>query len=536
HHELRLKPKPSHDDCPDGFVWAWSPDGERAACLTADGRVEVIDLFDAPHTITVVDAPDDAHGLWWGAGDILVMGGPGSLRFHDLNARRVLSDYRFGREVPKQRPLWNDTEDLGQAFRPNPTFALDAERWAVALPEGVVIAPDADQSTLDDHLAWVVDRRHAWPYRWGEATLVDDVASCFDKLTTSRKLLAPLRNQVAGSVAPAEWPPPNTATIDELYDVMVESVLGYGEGCTPHVADAIRHAAKQRARAGRPDAAESLIALIPPDSSNDHLRAQAEVGLILAAAGEHGFARRLLDDAARNASDLHEYHIPFVGAALGAGLAILGGDAGQEWIDRAIAAIDPNPNPWQHRISVCWALLEAGLEDQARRLWTEGEPGSPFHQSSWLAHLIRIGRADLVREFALAPDRPWPDNFYAWTVFTETGRADLMREFFAEQDRGIDESEQRSLDEAEANAATDRPNTADLAELRDKYERLQRTPLAQRREDTKRLAWRAAACHHYSAVLDLLRLLPMERDFNDRAATAERALWIALTSVDGDPW
>lgn len=538
HHELHVKPKPANDYVPDGAAWAWSPDGERAACLTADGRVEVIDLYDAPHTITVLDAPDDAHGLWWGAGDVLVMGGSSSLRFVDLGTRRVLGDFRFGREVSKQRPLWDEVEDLGQEFRPNPTFALGRNQWAVALPEGFVIADEADQSTLDDHLAWAVDHRHSWPYRWGEAVLVPDVASCFERLTISRELLEPLRDQVAGSNTPAEWPPPETGTVDDLYAAM-ETALTAFDGRNQWgfaVARALRLAARQRARAGEAAAAEALIAKIPRSEPRDHTRALAEVALVLAAGGETTVAGRLHREAVEWASaGMDDHGVPFIASAIGAGYAAFGRPSpAEEWIERAITAIDPYPNSWEHRLSVCWALLEAGLTDRARLLWSQGEPGSPFHSAGWLAHLVRIGRDDLVREFSLGDAVPY-ESSDAWTVFKAAGRPDLLREFFDSTDRGIDDYELDELAAAQRNAEPNRPNETDVAELRERHAELLRTPLAQRREDTKRLAWLAAGCGHYGAVLELLPLLPVD-EYNDRASAAERALWIALTGVDDDPW
>ncbi|ADD41088.1 WD40 repeat domain-containing protein [Stackebrandtia nassauensis] len=536
-YDLPLTPKPSRWDLADGCTWAWSPDGTRAACLNSDNHVVIVALDDEPGNLETFEAPADALGLWWGAGDVLVVGGKQSLVFRDLGTGETLGDFRFAHEVPAERPLWNDTEDLGQRFHPNPTFALDEEYWAAAFTEGVVIAPSDAAAVLDEKLAWSVGRRYAWPFRWGEATVAKDVASCFRLLAKdSKDILAPVQNRTAPA-AVAEWPPPNTASVDDLYDLVAESVRGFGQGWTSHVADTLRLAARQRARAGQAEAAESLIALIPPDERGGHTRAQAEIALILAANGNATFARRLHREAVASASSgVDDHELPSVGSAIGAGFAALGEpDAAEAWIARAIEAINPYPNPWQHRLSVCWALLEAGLEDRARAVWNVDEPGSPFHQDSWLAHLVRIGRDDLVREFLYGARKSMYDVIDAFSVFVPMGRSDLLREYFEYDERGDHDSDRESLAEADRNAEPDRPTAADLAELRAAHEELLRTPLARRREDTKRLAWRAAACGHYSAVLDLLRLVP-DDDFNHRAGAATRALWIATSGFDGQPW
>ncbi|MGH8883287.1 MAG: WD40 repeat domain-containing protein, partial [Stackebrandtia sp.] len=270
---------------------------------------------------------------------------------------------------------------------------------------------------------------------------------------------------------------------------------------------------------------------------DDYVRFKTEVALVMAANGNPRAGARLHREAANDASHgVGESALPFVASALGATFAVLGRpELGEEWIQRAIIAIDANPNPWEHRMAVCWALLEGGLEDRARQLWTEGEDGEPADSNGWLAHLIRIGREDLMREFLYDVGEDWYSFRDAVAVFTAAGRGDLMREFFEYYGHTPDDEDIESLAEADRNAVTPRPNEFDIAELRRRRADLLRSPSSERRVDTIRLAWRAAACHHYDAVLDMLKLLPY-KDYDDRPETAVRSLWTAETGIDDDPW
>ncbi|MER7012515.1 hypothetical protein ABT324_13940 [Saccharopolyspora sp. NPDC000359] len=75
---------------------------------------------------------------------------------------------------------------------PPPTFALDDTHWAAAFPEGVVLA-DHHTGGLDDLVAFSIDHRYAWPFRWGEVLVVPDVAAAHPHLApNTQKILKPL--------------------------------------------------------------------------------------------------------------------------------------------------------------------------------------------------------------------------------------------------------------------------------------------------------------------------------------------------------
>ncbi|ADD43210.1 WD40 repeat domain-containing protein [Stackebrandtia nassauensis] len=533
---LMQVPQPPEPAFSDGIALAWSPDGERAACLNEGGNVEIMTVGPKHDYVDYFDAPKESRGLWWGAGDVIIIAGPRNLMFRNLTTGETIGDFRYPPDTGTDRPLWDNSQDLGRHLHPDPTFAIDADRWVAAFPEGVVIAPSGAE-LLDHNLAWSIDRRHAWPYRWGPVEPAPGVAACFETLDpAARAILAPLRDRPTAEPV-VEWPPPNTATVDVLYDAIGESFEAFSETWLPHVMDATRRIARQRARAGDVEAAETWLRQISSRDWDDYVRFKAEVALVLAANGNPRAGARLHCEAAIDASHgVSDSALPFVASAVGATFAALGHpERGQEWIQRAITAIDPDHNPWEHRIAVCWALLEGGLDDRARQLWTDGEDGEPADANGWLAHLIRIGRDDLMREILYDVGEDWYSFRDAVAVFTAAGRADLMREFFEYYSHTPDEEDIESLAEADRNAVTPRPNEFDIAELRHRRAELLRAPSSERRVDTIRLAWRAAAAQHYDAVLDMLKLLPY-KDYDDQPETAVRSLWMALTGVDDDAW
>ena len=535
-YDLDLTPKPTDWQFPDGHPWAWSPDGRRAACLTIDNQVEIWELDDKPRKLHDFTVNDDALGLWWGADDILVIGGPRSLTFRNLTTGDILGDFSLTREIPKPRPLWYDTTDHGQSLYPNPTFALDDE-WAAAFPEGVVIATTDRTKDLDTMLAWSIDRRYAWPLRWGQPTIVDHISAAFPLLNGDTQEELYELEDIEPDTIQAPWPPPNDATLDDLFDATTEAVLDNQTRWNGHIADTLRHTARQRARLGQPDAAEKILRHVLAADTAIGVAAVAQVAAILAAAGDREPAQRLHREAVDRAVDtIDEYNTPPIAAAIGAGYALFGDtDQAETWFARAEAAINPDPNPNEHRLDVIWALLECGWEDRARTLWQATEPGSPFGRRGWLAHLLRTGRDDLAREFLYGPTASWYDIIDAFAVLVPMGCPELLDEYFRHIGRSFDGDESSFAEAEKHRERLHRPGDADIAALKSAHERLLSVPQGNRRQATKHLVRQAAECHHYAAVLDLLRYLPGD-DFNDAAGAATSALWIAITGLDEHPW
>ncbi|MGZ0146262.1 hypothetical protein ACXJJ3_04275 [Kribbella sp. WER1] len=558
-HHLRVAPAEADWELPDVTTWSWSPDGKFAACLTTDGQLEIWAPGEYPEAVEVFDVPEETTGVIWGADEVIVAAGRKTLRFVESGTGDVLGDFRFLQEPYAERPLDLDGDDIGLDLEDeehgDPSFVLDEDTWAAAFAPGLVIAPDGRRDDLDEMLSWVVDRRYSWPTWWGDLEIVPDAA------TAAARLGAPYDDYLqpfvdAPEPAPAEtWPPPNTATVEDLFLVALRSVEPLYEGWDHHVSENLRHAARLRARRGEVQGALDLLAAVPTPS--ERLRGTADVALILAASGRYDDARAVftITDAEIDAV-LDDYTVPFLAASLGGAYTALGDTArGDAWFARARAAIEPENNPGEHRLAVAWALVECGRVEEARTVW-QGATTTPstFYSTPFLAYLVRTGRDDLAREvLALKAtsatdyvsyaedgtqtylghlDQGWFDGWDGVEALAALRRPDLIRDWARVFGDGY------AYEELLAKAAagrTPRPTPADISGLVDEYGTLRKTPRAGREHPTQLLIRQAAECHHLGAVLDLIQALP-EDDFNGRPTSAFRALWITATGADVEPW
>ncbi|GAA0926789.1 hypothetical protein [Nonomuraea longicatena] len=192
--DLALALRPTGWMTPDLFSWAWSPTGDRAACLTGDGPVEIWHLGEHPERRRVIDVPEDASGLLWGADDTLVIVTSDGddvedseviqgLRFVRAETGETVGAFQFRRTPSGPKPLHEDGDDLDLEISPNPVFALDEDTWAIAFEPGLVIAPPGREADLDTQLTWSVDRRYAWPTRWGTLEIFPNVTDAADHAT-----------------------------------------------------------------------------------------------------------------------------------------------------------------------------------------------------------------------------------------------------------------------------------------------------------------------------------------------------------------
>lgn len=490
---------PAHADDHDAIAWAWAPDGRHAAAVTDDGNLEVWNLGATPARVRALPGADGTHGVLWAADDVLVLVGETTLRYVDAFTGTVSGDFVFLREVPGPRPV-DPADDLGGRIVAelgyDPTFAL-TDGWAAAFRDGVMIAPADRGDELDRLLAWTVDRRLAWPVRWGGLTVVPTLAAAARHVPA----LAGVEVVPPPPAAADAWPPPDAATVEDLFGAAraaLDAVVGF-----PDAVDAsVRLMARLRAYQGEESAAIGLIEGVL--SQSQLCRTLAEVALILG--GEHGrvaAARELFDLTDEQIeAPLAHYEVAAVAAAVGGACAVIGDTARADaWFARAKAAIEPETNPGQNRLAVIWALLVCGRVDEARELWTDtAEYWNPsrFHSEPLLAFLDRTGRDDLAREL-----------------------------------RGL--AAFRDVRLAPAGPVPHEPTPAEVTDLEVAYAALMAMPRSTRRFETAHLVDRAARCGHISAVLSLLPSLP-DGNYNDRAAAAVRALWTVTTGARVDPW
>ncbi|MCP2342507.1 WD40 repeat domain-containing protein [Actinomadura rupiterrae] len=513
-------------------AWAWAPDGDRAACLTTDGRVEIWSTDDRnAERLRAFDAPKEATGLLWGADDVLVALGPTVLRFLRADTGETISDVTLLRQPDALRPMELDDEDLGEELwpTPNPTFALDERNWALAFLEGVVIAPPGREADLAATLAWAVDGRHAWPVHWGELETYPDAPTAADQAAEPvRGYLEPFQGLPAPGPEADAWPPSVPATLDDLFDAFLDAVKELGEDGSPWSGEALREAALLRARLARPDGVRVLVEASP---EGRRPFVAAEAAMLLATAGKSDEARTLLHDHAeaceRQWNEPVWYatewgaQIHAASATAGAHAALGDQESADRWFERARDLMRQYGDDWSFRLPIVRALLEGGREDQALALLDEGT-GDPRHTAGvpFLAYALRTNRFDLA-ERVLRDAKDW---FATWTVvglLRHHGRTALLHDW---ADRN--------------NLAADEPD--EPVDLARSYAEIRQTPPAQRKAPTAHLLVQAAEQGNLSAVLDLLPRLPMPlyggMTSHDRPYAALSALRITISGVDAETW
>ncbi|WP_067821825.1 WD40 repeat domain-containing protein [Actinomadura kijaniata] len=511
-------------------TWAWAPDGDRAACLTADGRIEVWSLSDErAERLRAFDAPEKATGLHWGADDVLVAVGPTVLRFLRADTGEAVGDFTLLRQPAAPRPLFVDGDDLGDWMGrgPNPTFALDEETWAVAFPEGVAIAPSGREADLAAALTWAVDRRYAWPVHWGRLDVFPDAPTAAERVDGPlREDLEPFRGRTVRAPEPERWPPPGPATVDDLFRAFLEAVVELGVDRLPWSGEALREAALIRARRGEPDGVRVLVGASP---EGRRPFVAAEAAMVLAAAGLRDDARSLFADHETACEERWNGPVWYAmewgdqaraGAAVGGAYAALGD---RERADRWFEKAREHHGAGGRRLPIVWALLECGREDEARALLDEGtgDPGDgagvPF-----VAYALRTGRADLA-ERVLRDAEGWFGDQAVMRLLRRYGQTELLRAWAERNGLAVAEPEE--------------PVDDDLAR---RYAEIARIPPAQRQGPTVELLRRAAGQGRIDAVLDLLPKVPMPlyggMSSHDRPYAAFSALRIVTTGIDHETW
>ncbi|SFQ22014.1 WD40-like Beta Propeller Repeat [Actinomadura madurae] len=520
----------------DHNAWAWAPGGERAAFLTIEGSAEIWSFADPanPRLIRSVLA-GGADTVYWGVDDTLVVLDDAVMQFVKVETGEVVGDFYSLYVPPGPRPVEGDAveEFEGQIF------ALDEDHWAMTLQPDAVIAPEGREDELDALLAWGVGRRHAWPVRWGELRVLPDARTAADVLDSEDgEILRELREELdPDGDDSGEWPPPNTASVDDLFEAARASLADldrYSWGT--HIADHLRAAARLRARHGEPEAAMTLVGDIPEPA--DRLAAASGVAVILVRAGHAASAR----DAFALARSLYPSVDPKMfdadrSAWFGAACQALGDAASAEqWFRHARASIALEPNPWQDHIAVIHPMLECGRDDLVRALLDDraGHPdGGFFWEAEWLVYLLRTGRLDLAREFQGLPG--WDVPYEVLTVLAEQGRADLM-ETWGDHNWAIGDDLVELAHRGTPPVRPPAPTGQDVRDLARDHARIQGMPHSRRQHPTAQLIETAAERGHISAVLDLLERLPERGDFNDRPSSAFGAIWLLHTGFNRPPF
>ncbi|TDD12044.1 hypothetical protein E1292_02635 [Nonomuraea deserti] len=561
-YELNVPADTSNSRGRDARPWAWSPDGEQAACVTGEGQIEIWSLGERPERLRLLDGIrstigqwDHGFGLEWPADDVLIAIGSHVVRFLRPETGEIVADHPFHHAPAAHRPLWFASRDLGDQLRLNPTFALDEDTWTVAFEDGTVIAPPGRDDDLDGRLCWSIARRFAWPFRWGEQSIFPDPAHAGVGAASpeTERLLAPFRGRGRTAETTGAWPPPDTATVADLITVVRGTLVDltrpdsfvYGEWTV----DTLQQLAMICVRRGDAADARELALAIP--EHRRRLGQLARIALALGAAGFDAEAAAVFpyaDDDLGDVSDAADM------AAVAGACAVLGRhERSERWFASAREAADAHRSNWEVRLPLVWALTECGREQQARVVLDEGvgTPGGRHHGVPWLVYLLRRGETELVRELIGErsepndPNKPhafgvrWFDDWTAARALTAYGQPDLLRLWGDINWATV----RRDLPVAERIAAEGRPTgpTDDqLIDLTAQHAGLAKLPKATKRRESANVARNAAECGHVSAVLDLLPGTEESGNYglgsNDRAWVALSALRTIAIGVDVDVW
>ncbi|MFE6162725.1 hypothetical protein ACFQ7F_27850 [Streptomyces sp. NPDC056486] len=178
----------------DFAVWAWAPSGDQGAVLTAAGNIEIWSLGDGePRRLRTLAAPIDTQGVLWGADDVIVAVGEKVLRFLKADRGETVGDYTFLREADAELPLHGDY--VYDHFDGR-ILALDDHTWCLPVEPDMAIAPPERRTDIEAHLAWIVDRRFAWPLHWSRFDIWPDVQTAVANLRTTSLDTGKLRQAV----------------------------------------------------------------------------------------------------------------------------------------------------------------------------------------------------------------------------------------------------------------------------------------------------------------------------------------------------
>lgn len=370
------------------YGFSWRPDG-KAAAISVCGRLQVWELGESPTRL--LDIAEPSGGVAYGDG-VLVTHSAKGLAFLRERDGAEIGRFHPAIEASGESPLATDGDDFGATWDWNPAFPLDRERVAAALPEGVVIGPpgaSASVAEVDARIAWVVERKWAWPWRWGEAKVWPDVvAAAADpavpasfKRKFGKKGKAPARPQKSS------WPPFG-GTIDDIAAVAEEGIQKIGPGY--HGDDYRRKFAERTMALGLFDRAAAAI-----DGSSGwqawqdpwfaaRARGEAVMAAFNLAAdltdAQWDTLRRWLGEAEKLLTkEAKQRNLSPPRAMIGAGYILLGEAArGEALLAAAIAGVDPEHNATENRSVVADALAALGRVREAADMLTGGE-----HKPSW---------------------------------------------------------------------------------------------------------------------------------------------------------
>jgi hypothetical protein len=127
------------------------------------------------------------------ADDVIVAVGETVLRFLRADNGETVGAYAFLRDADAELPLHGDY--VYDHFDGR-ILALDDHTWCLPVEPDMAIAPPERRADVEAHLAWIVDRRFAWPLHWGRFDVWPDAATAVANLRTTSPDTGKLRQAV----------------------------------------------------------------------------------------------------------------------------------------------------------------------------------------------------------------------------------------------------------------------------------------------------------------------------------------------------
>lgn len=377
------------EDEQGSYDFAWRPDG-KAAAISVNGRLQLWDLGETP-TLRL-DIAEPSGGVSYGDG-VLVSHTSKGLAFLRERDGAEIGRFLPAVEADGESPLMFGDEDYGESWDWNPAFPLDSERVAAALPEGVVIGPPEASATVEEvdaKIAWIVGRKWAWPWRWGEAKVWPDAASAAtDKAAPAgfkRKFAAKKGKAAPVRAAKSKELPPG-GTLDDVAALVEKGVQGIGESY--HGNDYRRKLAERAMVLGMFERAAAAV-----DSADgwwtweDPWFAASTRGEVVVAAlawrtvgppltdVQTGTLRRWLGEAEKllKKKEAKQRSLAPPQAMIGAGWVLLGErERGEALLETAVAGADPENNASENRRPIAEALTAVGRIREAIDVLADGK-------------------------------------------------------------------------------------------------------------------------------------------------------------------
>ena len=172
-------------DFGDVSQFAFSPDGESCALITAPDKVAIWSLLDGGSHLRTLDKTPGSSGLLWGTTGLAAIG-QDQIEFLDPETGAQRSLHRMVPPPGLIDPVPDDSSWLHNLPGDRGYFPVATEqgwRWVLANPDGLLVCEPSLVDHLDDALVFsLAGGRLGWPWRWAQGTDVVTVATTPDEI------------------------------------------------------------------------------------------------------------------------------------------------------------------------------------------------------------------------------------------------------------------------------------------------------------------------------------------------------------------